>query len=97
MAPSYSKIQSNAAGLARNGSGGTLNIVVPDWVVEGLVKPVISVPFLFWILNMCWLGLISVGLMKLMSSLAAQALAVVEVTIPLCVLSLVVWVGPITR
>eukprot|EP00945_MAST-04E_sp_MAST-4E-sp1_P002910 g2910.t1 len=55
-------------------SGGTLNIVVPDWVVEGLVKPVISVPFLFWILNMCWLGLISVGLMKLMSSLAAQAL-----------------------
>ena len=35
-------------------SGGTLNIVVPNWVVESLVVPIISIPFLFWILNMCW-------------------------------------------
>ena len=28
-------------------SGGTLNIVVPNWVVESLVVPIISIPFLF--------------------------------------------------
>ena len=55
-------------------SGGTLNIVVPNWVVEGLVVPIISIPFLFWILNMCWLGAMSIALIKFMGYLAAQAL-----------------------
>jgi hypothetical protein len=55
-------------------SGGTLNIAVPDWIIEGLVIPVISVPFLFWFLNMAWLGLVSIGLMRLMARLAADAL-----------------------
>lgn len=52
-------------------SGGTLNIVVPTWVDEALVGPIISVPFLFWFLNMCWLGLVSIVLMKFMKYLAS--------------------------
>ena len=54
-------------------SGGTLNIVVPNWIEEYIVKPVISVPGLFWLLNMAWLGLVSVLLTKLMKYLAAKA------------------------
>ena len=56
-------------------TGGTLNIVVPTWVDEAFVAPVISIPFLFWFLNMCWLGLVCFLLMKFMRYLAAQVRA----------------------
>lgn len=55
-------------------TGGTLNIVVPTWVDEVFVAPIISIPFLFWILNMCWLGFVCFLLMKFMRYLAAQGL-----------------------
>lgn len=55
-------------------TGGTLNIVVPNWVDEYFVAPVISIPFLFWVLNMCWLGFVCFFLMKFMRYLAAQGL-----------------------
>ena len=53
-------------------TGGTLNIVVPNWVDEYFVAPIISIPFLFWFLNMCWLGFVCFFLMKFMRYLAAQ-------------------------
>ena len=31
-------------------SGGTLNIVVPNWVDELIVKPIISIPLAWWVL-----------------------------------------------
>jgi len=48
-----------------------LNIVVPTWVDEVIVGPIVSVPFLFWFLNMMWLALVSVFLMKFMKYLAS--------------------------
>merc|ERR1711871_1429791 len=54
-------------------SGGTLNIVVPNWIEDYIVRPVISVPGLFWILNMVWLFAVSVALTKLMKHLGSLA------------------------
>ena len=47
-------------------SGGTLNITVPDWVNAIIVDPIISVPFLWFALNMIWLLLVSYLLLKFM-------------------------------
>lgn len=54
-------------------SGGSLNITVPKWVVDGIIDPIISKPGLWWVLNMCWLVLISVLLRTLMAYLGRQA------------------------
>ena len=54
-------------------SGGTLNITVPDWVNTYLVDPIISVPLLWFLLNMAWLFFVSVMLMKLMRTLGEKA------------------------
>eukprot|EP00949_MAST-11_sp_MAST-11-sp1_P000116 g116.t1 len=62
-------------------SGGTLNIIVPAWVEDFFVKPIISVPFLFWFLNMVWLMFVSALLMKLMRSLAAAALGALSLRV----------------
>ena len=47
-------------------SGGTLNITVPDWVNTWLVDPIISVPMLWFAINMLWLLLVSYLLLKFM-------------------------------
>lgn len=54
-------------------SGGTLNIVVPNWVEDLLVKPFISRPFLWWFLNMLWFGLVSKLLLSFMAHLNQKA------------------------
>lgn len=41
-------------------------------VDDYVVAPVISIPFLFWGLNMVWLGLVCFALMKFMQYLAAK-------------------------
>lgn len=60
-------------------TGGTLNIVVPSWVDEVFVAPVISIPFLFWVLNMCWLGLVCFLLKKFMDYLGTLGLGFLSV------------------
>jgi hypothetical protein len=40
-------------------SGGSLNIMVPEWVDQAIVQPIVSVPFLWWGLNMVWFLLVS--------------------------------------
>ena len=54
-------------------SGGTLNITVPDWVNSIIVDPIISVPFLWFALNMMWLLLVSYLLLKFMHYLGELA------------------------
>ena len=54
-------------------SGGTLNITVPDWVNAIIVDPIISVPFLWFALNMMWLLLVSYLLLKFMHYLGELA------------------------
>jgi WD repeat-containing protein 35 len=54
-------------------SGGTLNITVPDWVNSLIVDPIISVPMLWFFINMVWLLCVSIALMKLMAYLGEQA------------------------
>ena len=54
-------------------SGGTLNIVVPDWINSSLVDYVIKVPFLWFVLNMIWLAVISRLLIWLMNFLGDMA------------------------
>jgi hypothetical protein len=62
-------------------SGGTLNIVVPDWIETMWVRPIISVPMAWWALNMGWLLFVSVCLMRLMAHLGAQALGALSVRV----------------
>jgi hypothetical protein len=52
-------------------SGGTLGLTPPDWVNFLLVDPIIAKPGLWWILNMLWLGLVSVLLTRLMGYLSS--------------------------
>ena len=54
-------------------SGGTLNITVPDWVNTWLVDPIISVPMLWFAINMLWLLLVSYLLLKFMHYLGELA------------------------
>jgi len=54
-------------------SGGTLNIIVPDWVNTWLTEPIISVPFLWFFLNMAWLVAVCVGLLFFMRYASAQS------------------------
>ena len=54
-------------------SGGTLNIVVPDWINSSLVDYIIKVPFLWFFLNMIWLALVSRLLIWLMNFLGDMA------------------------
>ncbi|GLD98153.1 hypothetical protein PINS_up006850 [Pythium insidiosum] len=35
--------------------GGSLNIEAPKWVLDVFAKPIIDVPFLFFVLNMLWM------------------------------------------
>jgi len=62
-------------------SGGSLNIVVPNWIDQYLVFYFISVPFVFWIANITWLLIVSLGLMRLMSQLAASALGMLTLRV----------------
>jgi hypothetical protein len=62
-------------------SGGTLNIVVPNWIEEGLVRPWISIPMAWWFSNMLWLLLVSIALLKYMAFLGSQALGFLSVTV----------------
>ena len=52
---------------------GTLNITVPDWVNTWLVDPIISVPMLWFAINMLWLLLVSYLLLKFMHYLGELA------------------------
>ncbi len=62
-------------------SGGTLNIVVPNWIEEGLVRPWISIPMAWWFSNMLWLLLVSIALLNYMKVLGASALGFLSVTV----------------
>jgi hypothetical protein len=62
-------------------SGGTLNIVVPDWIEYGLVRPIISKPMAWWLINMLWLSFMSVLLLKYMAHLGGLALGALSVRI----------------
>ena len=50
-------------------SGGTLNIVNPQWVTEWITSPIIEKPMLFWALNMLFFALISKLLLVIMNRL----------------------------
>lgn len=50
-------------------SGGTLNIVNPEWVTEWITSPIIEKPMLFWALNMLFFALISKLLLVIMDHL----------------------------
>ena len=54
-------------------SGGTLNITVPDWINSVLVEGIISIPFLWFFLNMLWLLFIGKMLLLLMAYLGELA------------------------
>jgi hypothetical protein len=54
-------------------SGGTLNITVPDWINTVLVEGIISIPFLWFFLNMLWLLFIGKMLLMLMAYLGELA------------------------
>jgi len=62
---------------------GTLNIVVPDWIEYGLVRPVISKPMAWWFINMAWLSFMSVLLLKYMAYLGTLALGALSVRVSL--------------
>lgn len=59
-------------------SGGTLNIVVPNWIDDYFVNTVIRVPGLWWILNMAWLVLVCSTLYKVMQLLSAQSIGFIS-------------------
>eukprot|EP00511_Aplanochytrium_stocchinoi_P013647 CAMPEP_0204881512 /NCGR_PEP_ID=MMETSP1349-20130617/2759_1 /ASSEMBLY_ACC=CAM_ASM_000710 /TAXON_ID=215587 /ORGANISM="Aplanochytrium stocchinoi, Strain GSBS06" /LENGTH=235 /DNA_ID=CAMNT_0052040499 /DNA_START=18 /DNA_END=725 /DNA_ORIENTATION=- len=61
-------------------SGGTLNITVPDWVNVFLVDPIISVPFMWWGLNIIFLLVVSNRLLWFMHHLQEQALGALTFT-----------------
>jgi WD repeat-containing protein 35 len=54
-------------------SGGTLNITVPDWVNIYIVDGLIQYPFVWFLLNMLWLGGVSQALIWLMGALGEMA------------------------
>ncbi len=54
-------------------SGGTLGVDVPQWVVDFVVTPIISVPGLWFALNIGWLVLFCTLLILLMRFLERQA------------------------
>ena len=54
-------------------SGGSLNITVPDWINYMVVDPIISVPMLWFFLNMIWLFIVGYSLMQLMGYLGELA------------------------
>ena len=60
-------------------SGGTLNIVVPNWIEMYFVRPMISIPMLWWLVNMLWLLFVSILLMRMMKNLGAAALGALSV------------------
>ncbi len=62
-------------------SGGTLNIVVPDWIEYGIVRPVISKPMLWWGINMLWLTFMSICLLRYMDYLGGLAMGALSVRI----------------
>ena len=62
-------------------SGGSLNIVVPDWIDRYLVHFFISYPMAFWTSNMAWLVLVSIALLILMDRLAAAALGMLTLRV----------------
>eukprot|EP00937_MAST-01D_sp_MAST-1D-sp2_P002067 g2067.t1 len=53
-------------------SGGTLNIEVPEWVNDALTRPIINVPFLWFLLNVAWLVLCCLALWSFMRHVARQ-------------------------
>ena len=62
-------------------SGGSLNITVPDWVNSFLVDPIITVPGLWMLINLAWLGFVSLMLIKLMRYLGDKANGVLTMRI----------------
>ena len=62
-------------------SGGTLNIVVPNWFEEMVVVPIISVPFFFFALNLVWLFIGCSMLLKLMKYLAERSSGVLTLRV----------------
>ena len=58
-----------------------MNITVPDWIEYGLVRPVISKPMVWWFINMAWLTLMSVLLLRYMAYLGGLALGALSVRV----------------
>jgi len=59
-------------------SGGTLNIVVPNWIDDVFVNTVIRIPGLWWLLNMVWLVLVCSVLLKVMRTLSDQSIGFIS-------------------
>ena len=54
-------------------SGGTLNTDAPEWVMDSIYKYLVKPPLVWFAVNMAWLFLLIICLLKLMRRLQAQA------------------------